>query len=122
MKMSLFKKKKTKTITSIKPIKKVPYNKETDKIIADIFEGKYFLLATLDVLEFKNGIDWTYEHPESTKTYQLYLHSLEPIHYLCAYYEEKQDKKSLQKAYDILLDWIRHDTKAGEEGASYRWT
>ena len=110
------------TLSIIEPIKKTTYTKDTDKIVECLFKGKYFLIKSLEVLDFKKGINWNHHHHTSANTYQLYLHSLETIHHLCNHYENKKDKKSLIKAYEILQDWAKHDEAHPEENYRSRWS
>lgn len=117
-----FKKSVQPTLNIIEPIKKTNYTKDTDKIVEGLFEGQYFLIKSLEVLDFKKGIDWNYQHHSGANTYQLYLHSLETIHHLCNHYEKKKDKKSLKKAYEILQDWAKHDEAHPKENYRSRWS
>lgn len=111
-----------KKLAYIKPhntIKKVKYTAETKEIVDLIMDGKYYFFKNLDVVEFKNGIDWNYQHHNSSNTYQLYLHSLEAVNHLCSYYEVNKKVDVIKKANEIILDWINNNLRANT--SRYSW-
>lgn len=89
--------------------------------IADgIMENRIFLMNSLDIIEFTDKIDWNYEHPVSANTYKLYIQCLNILGHLSDAYLETNNIKYLNKAYELLLDWIkfiRTDTTKNK----YKW-
>lgn len=93
-------------------IRRIEYTEETMKVVNLIKEGKYYFFKNFDVVSFGEKIDWNYQHKNSANSYQLYLQSLEVINHLCVYYEKTKEKEVLEKANDIIQDWIHFDQTA----------
>lgn len=92
-----------------------------DKIIQHLNEGKFYFFLGADPLDFKEGIDWEYEHPHSTATYQVYLHSLDTIMYLCNQYTVTKEAQLLEKAFQILNDWLKYDNSSSKNAPPKMW-
>ena len=94
---------------------------ELDKAIKYLNEGKFYLFQGADVLDFKEGIDWEYEHPHSTATYQVYLHSLDIVNYLCNQYKKTKETYLLEKSLNILNDWMEYDKSDPKNPPEKMW-
>ena len=94
---------------------------ELNKAIKYLDEGKFYLFNGADVLDFKEGIDWEYEHPHSTATYQVYLHSLDIIDYLCNQYKKTKETYLLEKSLHILNDWLKYDNSNPKNPPEKMW-
>jgi hypothetical protein len=107
-------------IDSIKLMKRIEFNNETENIAKMVLEDKYYIHKGLEIIEFSNGIDWNYQHCNSPNSYQLYLQTLDIISHLCNYYEKTKELVYLQKGYEILVDWCNHDRTTKIKNP-YRW-
>ena len=94
---------------------------ELDKIIQNIIEDKFYLFKDADILDFKKGINWEYEHSHSVTTYQLYLHSLDIITFLCNQYKATKDVQLLEKSLEILNNWIEYDNSFPKNPPAKMW-
>jgi Heparinase II/III-like protein/Heparinase II/III N-terminus len=70
-----------------------------------ILEDKFYFYSNLETIDFKQGIDWEYQHPKSPDTYQLYLQSLNVLCHLLNAYEYTGEKKYLNKSIEIFKSW-----------------
>lgn len=70
-----------------------------------ILENYFFLRSNLDIVDFSQGLDWDYKHNVGANTYQLYLHSLEPVSTLLNAFILTKKEVYLSKALEILLSW-----------------
>lgn len=95
-------------------------NKETIKIADGILENKFFLMNSLDVIQFGKEIDWNYVHPNSANTYRLYIQCLNVISHLVDAYRLTNKKKYLIKAKEILWDW-RDNIMNDNTQNKYKW-
>lgn len=94
---------------------------EIDKILQCLEEKKFYLFRGADVLEFKDGIDWEYQHSHSVSTYQVYLHSLDLVNVLCHQYKKTKEASLLEKALAILSSWLEYDKTAKENPLVKAW-
>lgn len=107
-------------ITSDKLVTTTMFNKYTLERANQALNNHFFLMNNLDMIEFRDGIDWNYQHHVSSNTYQLYLHCLNVVSLLCDAFQETKDKVYVLKAYEILLDWANYD-KTNERYNAYQW-
>ena len=82
---------------------------DSEKIANLIYSGKFYQSDGLDVFNLGNNINWNYKHQNSSNTYQLYMHSLNLISFLCNGFELNKNKKYLIKAKNILHQWVNFD-------------
>src|SRR5699024_245787 len=71
-------------------------------------DNKLFLHSNLEIIEFKDEIDWGYEHKTSPKTYQVYIHSLSFLHPLLYLYETTKELKYLKKVEKEIKRWLNY--------------
>lgn len=71
-----------------------------------LMENKLFLHSNLEILKFNKFINWDYTHKSSSKTYQVYIHSLSFFNSLLYRYEKTNDEKFYEKADLLLDDWL----------------
>ena len=94
---------------------------EIDKVSDLLSEEKFYLFKGADILDFKNGINWEYQHSHSTATYQVYLHSLDMITYLCNQYKKTKETWLLEKSLKILKSWIEYDYSPKKKPPEKMW-
>jgi len=92
------------------------------EIVQYLSEGKFYLFKGADVLDFKEGIDWEYEHSHSQATYQLYLHSLDIIAHLCDQYTATKEVQLLERSLEILNSWIQYDNSLPDDPPIKMWS
>ena len=92
----------------------------SENIANIILGGDFYHSSGLDVFHLGDSINWNYKHRNSANTYQLYLHSLNLISYLCNGYEVSKNKKYLTKAKDILVQWIAFNNSKRKK-SNYVW-
>src|SRR5699024_2338264 len=80
----------------------------------------FFIMNNLEIVSFEAEINWRFQHPNSSNTYQLYLHCLNVISTLTDAYHETNELKYLYKAHQILLDWT-YFVYTDEEENLYKW-
>lgn len=100
-------------------LKLTSINDATIENADSIVDNQFILYGSLDSVTFKNGVDWDYKHHVSPNTYQLYLHSLMPISFLGNAYEETRDSTYIDKAVEILQDWIHFEN--GNHNNNFAW-
>lgn len=71
-------------------------------------DNKLFLHSNLEIIEFKDEIDWGYEHKTSPKTYQVYIHSLSFLNPLLYLYETTKELKYLKKVEKEIKRWLNY--------------
>ncbi len=70
-------------------IKRTGYVKgQTEEIADKVMDGEFVFFQTLETFRFDGDIDWDYKHNSSSSTYELYMHSLDIISYLCNHFEQ----------------------------------
>lgn len=80
----------------------------------DILNNKFHLNSSLEIIEFKEKIDWDYISKKNKNSYQLYLQSLTPVSYLVNSYIYSNNKIYLDKALEIILSWNTYKLKKPE--------
>jgi hypothetical protein len=83
---------------------------QSEEIARNILNQKFYFLPSLDVIDFANGLQWDYLHGKSNNTYQLYLHSLIVISYLCDAYRINPRVEYLTKANQIVESWMEYNS------------
>ena len=74
-----------------------------------LFQNRYKFDSVLKEVTFPNNkIDWDFDPGSSRSTYHLWMHSLNTVSYLCNANEMTGDKKYLQKAREVLEDWLSY--------------
>lgn len=68
-------------------------------------EGSLVISKNLDHLNIKKGINWNHKHEKSSKTYQVYLHSLPIIRSLVFASVRLKDESYLEDARKLILLW-----------------
>lgn len=107
---SIVKKSKLNLIQQDKRIETVTrISKDTTDIARLILDNKIYFSKSMDVIDFKSGIDWDYKHYKNKNSYQMHLHALRPISYLVNSFEVNNDIKYLKKAKAILDDWLKYE-------------
>lgn len=101
-------------------VRTTAFNQDTVKNAYKTLDNHLFLMNNLDLIHFKNKIDWDYEHTSSANTYSLYMQCLNAMSLLCDAYHETDEKLFLYKAYEILLDWYSF-MKTRETYNKYVW-
>lgn len=110
----------TKNIDVDSFIKSTVNDDKTIAIADGILENKIFLMNSLEIIPFQEGIDWNYTHPTSANTYRLYLQCLNIISHLSDAFIKTKKKIYLYKAYFLLLDWIYY-IKTDDEKNRFKW-
>ena len=96
---------------------------ELDKTIQYLKEDKLYLFQNADLVDIKKeGINWEYEHSHSAATYQVYLHSLDIITYLCNQYKVTEEMQLLERSLEILNEWIEYDKSSPKKPPARMWT
>lgn len=95
--------------------------------ILEYAKGKLVIKTNLEPIVFNKSIDWNYQHPQSSRTYQVYLHSLNIVKDFVQMYLKTSENRYLKNASDIIKNWYKYnseyDTKNlawNEHAASYR--
>ncbi len=109
-----------KKIEIDKLIKTTKINQKTIQIGNGILQNEFFFLGNLEKIKFEADIDWNYQHSNAANTYQLYIHTLNVVSYLCDAYVESNDDIYLYKAYSLILDWILY-SKTNVEENKFKW-
>lgn len=78
-------------------------SKDTLRVANLILDNKFHFFNSLDVIDFKEGIDWNYRHHTAPDTYQLYMHALNVLCHLLNAYEQTNDEEYLENPGDFLI-------------------
>ncbi|WP_190279403.1 heparinase II/III domain-containing protein [Ornithinibacillus gellani] len=101
-------------------IRTTSFNGKTLENAEGILKNDFFIMNNLEIVSFEAEINWRFQHPNSSNTYQLYLHCLNVISTLTDAYHETNELKYLYKAHQILLDWT-YFVYTDEEENLYKW-
>ena len=74
-----------------------------------ILNDQFYLRKNLDMINFSDGINWDYQHPQNKKAYQLSLHTLRPVSFLINAFEVSKKIAYLVKATMIIEKWVEYD-------------
>lgn len=80
-----------------------------------IMNNKLFLHSNLEIIKFKEEIDWDYEHKVSPKTYQVYIQSLSFLNPLLFLYENTEEIKYYKKAKKEIENWLDYFENSNNE-------
>lgn len=81
-------------------------------------ENSLVIGRSLENLDIKKGINWNYKHSKSSKTYQVYLHSMSIIRSLVIASKHFKDDSFLEDARQLILLW---DSKTHNSAISEAW-
>lgn len=80
-----------------------------------IMNNKLSLHSNLEIIEFKEQIEWNYEHSISSKTYQVYIQSLSFLNPLLFLYEKTEEIEYYKKAEKEIESWLNYFENSNNE-------
>lgn len=89
----------------------VPLQEKSIEIANKVLDNEIYLIAILKPIKFDKEIDWDYKNKINSQTHSLYLHSLNCVGYLISSYEMTNDRRYMNKAYEIMNSWIEYEKK-----------
>lgn len=95
----------------IKMLTTVEIDENIEEKGKDILKNKFHLSSVLDIVEFKDEINWEYISNKNKNSYQLYLHSLNSISYLINSYIISNNSIYLKKSLEIIMSWNSYNLK-----------
>lgn len=83
-----------------------------EEIVRNIVENKTLTVKYgFDPIDISEGIDWHYKHTHNTKTYSVYLHSIEYVGYLVLAGKDHNNNDFYEIAKNIILSWEKQDNE-----------
>lgn len=102
-------------------------SKHFETNILEYEKGELVIKDNLDPVKINGSIDWDYRHPQNSRTYQVYLHSLNIVKDFVQMYLKTDDKNYIKEARKIINDWYNKNSDYkinnfawNEHAASYR--
>lgn len=86
-----------------------------------LMENKLSLHSNLDILEFREGIDWSYQHILSPRTYQVYIHSLSYLNSALYIFEHNKQKEYYEKAEAVIESWLNYYLRNNDASNNIIW-
>src|SRR5699024_7491796 len=97
----------------------ISVSKNYKKNISEFENGKLVIKENLESIVFKDNIDWNYIHVTNSRTYQVYLHSLNIIKDFVQMYLISHNDKYLMQAVELIKDWYKKNI--GVENTNLAW-
>jgi len=97
----------------------ISVSKNYEKNISEFENGKLIVKENLEAIVFKDNIDWNYTHVTNSRTYQVYLHSLNIIKDFVQMYLSSNNEKYLMQAVELIKDWYKKNM--GVENTNLSW-
>ncbi|HLQ72540.1 MAG TPA: heparinase II/III family protein, partial [Bacillota bacterium] len=117
--------KKLKDVSQLLPINSLIKTTKLDPASVEkargVLDNHLFLMDNLETIEFKDKINWNYQHTTSANTYSLYMQCINALSLLCDAFHETEDRLFLYKAYEILLDWLYFE-KTDKGNNAFVWS